>query len=422
MGITEYTNQEAEEAVIGSVLIGGRETYKQVEYLSIDDFANPENMSVWQAIKSLALTCSALDQITIAGEIDRHKTWFKISPSHLSSCVQQVPTHLDAPDFARIVKECSIHRRAVSLAHEADYEGLAKLFKEQPTTSRVITTTDMANDILELPNLETYTPVMYGWDCLDDMTTGMHPSELIIVGARPSVGKSELMLQTWYHALQCEHSALFVSAEMSRMMIEERLLAISGGLSVRKLRTHSVQDSDIGKIADVSGSLSVLNGYLMDTDISIRDISAVARKLINNKLDIIFVDYIQHLKDCYDNKKGDNLIQKVGYVSYALKDLAKELNIPIVAASQLSRNVEGRENKRPILSDLRESGNLEQDADVVLLLHRPEKYSLRDENGRSTKGILEIAHAKNRQIDSGQVAELYYSTELRRYLDPNKKY
>lgn len=408
-------NPEAEKAVIGSVVIDGQ-IYKDIDYLSPDDFSCPENQTVWKAVQSLYRAGSAIDQVTIGHELDKHHSWEMVDCGYLLSCTQSVVTSYDAPHYAKIVKELSMHRRAIQYAQSGDYENLSKLLKEQPTSAKVITSNDIADAMISLSEDNPYRPIPYRWEALDSVTTGMNQSEMTIIGARPSVGKSEIMLEQWLHSLKCGYSAMYVSAEMSLQMVIERITAIEASIDVRKLRTRTLTNDEWGRVADVAGRVAEYSAHLVASDVSVSDISAIARRASRDKLDIVLVDYLQFLRDCYDDKKGGNLVQRVGYISRSLKALAVELNVPVIVASQLSRSVESRENKRPILSDLRESGNIEQDADVILLLHRPEHYAKIDSMGRSTAGILEIAHAKNRQIDSGQVIQLQWGKNLFRYI------
>ncbi len=408
-------NPEAEKAVIGSVVIDGQ-IYRELDYLSPDDFWYPESQLVWRAVQSLYKAGGAIDQVTIGYELDKHKAWGKIPPTYLGDCVMCVETSYNAPDYAKVVKELSMHRRAIQYAQSADYDNLSKLLKEQPTNVKIFPANDIADTMIALSENNPYKPISYRWEELDSVTTGMNQSEMTIIGARPSVGKSEIMLEQWLHCLKCEYSAMYVSAEMSKQMVTERIIAIEAGIDIRKLRNRSLTSDEWGKVADAAGKMSEYNPHLVAYDVSVSDISSLARRISRNKLDIIFVDYLQFLKDCYNEKIGGNLTQRVGYVSRSLKSLAVELNVPVIVASQLSRSVESRENKRPVLSDLRESGNIEQDADVILLLHRPEHYNKTDSMGRSTVGVLEIAHAKNRQIDSGQVIQLQWGDTLKRYI------
>lgn len=408
-------NPEAEKALIGSVIIDGQ-IYRELDYLTLDDFWKPEHRTIWKAVQSLYKAGSAIDQVTLGNELDRHKSWGTVNYSYLMDCTQAVVTSYDAPHYAKIVKELSIHRRAIQFAQDGDYDNLSKLLKEQPTSTKVISSSDIADAMIALSENNPYRPIPYRWETLDSVTTGMNQSEMTIIGARPSVGKSEIMLEQWLHSLKCGYSAMYISAEMSLQMVIERITAIEASIDVRKLRTRILTNDEWGRVADVAGRVAEYSAHLVASDVSVSDISAIARRASRDKLDIVLVDYLQFLRDCYDDKKGGNLVQRVGYISRSLKALSVELNVPVIVASQLSRSVESRENKRPILSDLRESGNIEQDADVILLLHRPEHYSKTDSMGKSTKGILEIAHAKNRQIDSGQVIQLQWGDTLKRYI------
>jgi len=399
-----FSDIDAEKAVLGSVVIDGY-VFKNVSFLKPQDFSLPDHQVIWSAMSDMARDNTPIDYITLGNYMDKLKS----HPPHtyLNELSMAVPTSLDAEHYARIVKEHSRHNQAIKYAEQGDYVSLEKVLKDTATASKLFTGSDIADDMISLQSIEAYRPIPYGYEQLDASTTGMHKGSLIVVGARPSMGKSQLLLEIWLHALSIGKRALFISLEMSRVFVAERLLAIMGGIGTKDLRTGQLNMDKIGAIADASGRVSEYDLGLICSASSTSDIRATVSKM--GGVDLVLVDYLQMLKDCSDSSKGDNPTQRVGYASKQLKSISLEYDIPLVIASQLSRAVEARADKHPMLSDLRDSGEIEQDADVVLLLYREDYYS------NNNAGTLEIARAKDRQMGAGRPVTLYWDASKFRY-------
>ena len=258
-----------------------------------------------------------------------------------------------------------------------------------------------------------YNSLPYGYAGLDKILGGMYSGEFIIIGARPSVGKSQLMLEIALNTAKHGHTVLFASAEMSMEQLNDRELSMKTGISMQRIRQGRLSDMEWGKVQGIVAEIADTPIYFIPARLRADNIVNRAKSLKQMKgLSLVVVDYIQLLSDKTDRKVNDNLRERIGYVSNVMKNMAVELSISVIAASQLNREVEMRQEHRPMLSDLKESGDLEQDADVVLLLHRPELY-----DANKDKGILEIGIAKTRQLGMQGIVKLVWLEKEHRYVD-----
>jgi replicative DNA helicase len=370
-----------------------------------------------------------VNQITVAQELDRSgKLESCGGVSHLSKLISSTPTSLDIESYARIVKNLAANRelietarRIATTAYEASpnvNETISKAVKEIQDYTRkymsfdkLISPKDAGNIILDMIS-EYNQPghaLSWGFKDLDEITSGIYPAEFIVIGGRPSTGKTQLMLDMTEQIANQGKVVLFVSAEMSAWAIMERKVAKELGVPVKVLRRGGF--SDDGKVAELAGKVSERTVYYLPEGTGTQDIYNWAQKLKETVgLDIIFVDYLQFLKDCDSERENQNI--RVGRACRSLKNIAREYNVPVVAASQLSRAMEYRpdENKHPTLADLRDSGNIEQDADIVFLLYRDETTF---ESGKK----LEIKMAKNRQLGQAKAIELVWNEERHGYVD-----
>jgi len=261
-----------------------------------------------------------------------------------------------------------------------------------------------------------YDSIPYGYIDLDRILGGLYPGDLVIVGARPSVGKSQLLLEIAHNAARANNSTLFAAVEMSLKQVTEREVSMGTGLSIGQIRKGIINEMEWGKVQNVVADVSEMPLHFLCGKCSIATIKQRATILKQTtRLKLVIVDYLQLLKDKNDRAVGKDLRERVGYISGELKNLALYLDVCVMVASQFSRDVEYRSDHRPRLSDLRESGDLEQDADVVLLLHRPELFN---DSKPEDKGKLEIGIAKVRQGgNSGQSAQLVWKADEFRYRD-----
>ena len=258
-----------------------------------------------------------------------------------------------------------------------------------------------------------------GFRDIDKMTAGLQKGDLIIVGARPSMGKTTFAQNLAYNIASIERKGvLFFSLEMSANQIIERMISDVSGVNNWNIRTGNLSDDEFAKIGDAMAEMAEIPIYIDDTSsMTIMELRNKARRAAHDHdIGVIVIDYLQLLQGS-DRYKGQR-VQEVTEISQGLKILARELNVPVVALAQLSRNVTGRENPRPILSDLRESGSIEQDADLVMFIHRPDYYKKNDDDYEETH-ITEILIAKHRNGETGKV-ELYFHPELLRFMSLDK--
>ena len=389
---------DAEEAVNGSLLIDG----SLINNLPLEpsDFYSEQNRWIYTACQELYKDGVPINQITVANQLGS-KLERSGGDAYLGRLISLVPTSLDCWAYAMIVKKLSQERRVFELADKGDFDGIAKVLREANKPVSIINPKELADGIMDMVNSETPPPLGWGWTDLDKATTGIYPGELIVIGARPSVGKSQILIELAIHLARNNNRVLLASIEMPQRASLERIISIEMGIDIGALRRREIDDW--GKVASVAGRVAEWPLHLLPSNISLAELSTNAERL--DGLKVLMVDYIQLMRDCGDKTKGDNLVQRVGYITRSLKLLAEDLNISVIAASQLSRAVEQRPNKRPMLSDLRESGNIEQDADVVLLLYRDELYNPSTED----VGVMEVKHAKNRQIPCGQEIKLVWA-------------
>jgi len=430
---------EAEKALLGSLLLNSKLLEEVADKLKPDYFVDRKNQIVYQIILDLWLNSQPVDVLfvlnalqnnlrfnaTEVGTINREYLLELIAKSSLSSS----PEHT-----ARIIKEKYILRMLIrvgdnlkTLAVESNspvedildnaqkqlYEiALDNLDKNFVRIGDLLTATfERINELYT--NQVKYRGIPTGFVDLDNMLGGLHHSDLIILAARPSMGKTSLALEIVKRvALQQQIGVAVFSLEMSRDQLCDKLIASVSGIELRKIRSGQLEDSDnlneFTKLGEAIGRLEEAPIWIDDSgSLNIMELRTKARRLKSrHNIGLIVIDYLQLMSGKNYNYQG-NRVQEVSDISRGLKMLAKELNIPVLALSQLSRGVEGREDKRPLLSDLRESGSIEQDADVVLFIHREEMYS----KDTKKKGIAEILISKHRNGETG-VVELAWIPKL----------
>ena len=424
-------SREAEEAVVGAVLINPEAYYDIAQFLNADDFYIHRNKWIWESFIRLHEQRVPVDMLTVSEELERSGQLAEIGgAAYLTSLINQVPTSLNAEAYGRIVEEHSIRRRMIqaanqiaSLAYKGDAidnvmgEAEKAVFgvSERRTKHDVqpirTVLSEYYDHVAELAKLQAdFNGVPTGFIDLDKLLRGLHPSDLIIVAGRPGQGKTGFLLSIAKNAGLTfkKHIAIF-SLEMSNEQVVQRLIAQETGISSQNLSTGKLADNEwelFNHAIEVFGSTRV---FLDDTPaLTPLQLRTKCRRLhMEHGLDLIIIDYLQLM---VGDSRNDNRVQEVSHISRNLKVLARELNVPVLTAAQLSRAVEQRTDKRPILSDLRESGSLEQDADIVMFIYRPDEY----EKDGDKHNITKISVAKHRNGPVGEI-DLIFRGELTRF-------
>ena len=411
---------EAEQAVIGSMLTDKDAVIAAIEKLKSDAFYREDNKLIYSAILNLYNRAEPIDVITLKAELQTNGDLEKVGGlEYLVELPEKVPTTANVEKYINIVDEKYVLRNLIKTANE-----IIELGYDQ--TEEVEGIMDSAEkkifNIMQGRNQKDYTPIkevlvdsfsmlekLYnqkgaitgvptGFIDLDRKTTGLHGSELIILAARPAMGKTAFALNIATNvALKANVPVAIFSLEMSKEQLVNRILSSEAMVDSNKIRTGKLDDSDWAKIAGTLGPLSEANMYIDDTaGISVMEIRAKCRKLkLEKGLGLVVIDYLQLVQG--SGKRNSSREQEISEISRSLKILAKELDVPVIALSQLSRSAEKRDDKRPMLSDLRESGAIEQDADIVMFLYRDGYYDEASEDGN----IAEVILAKHRGGSTG---------------------
>jgi replicative DNA helicase len=424
---------EAEKAVLGSLLIDSEGIFKVATFLRPEDFFTPENQWVYDACFSLYQRNEGINQITVAHELAQKGRLEEAGgAAYLSHLVSMVPTSLHVEHFAQIVSRSAVMRRLISagsqitaLGYEADTEVDATLsraedvlFKVRQRQSRqdFVPIRQVLGQYFEeagpaQPREEAIPHVLTYFTALDDFLGGLQRSDLIVLAARPSVGKTSLALNIVRNAAINQKAcvALF-SLEMSRQAVVQRLLASEANVDSRSVRLGLYTEEQERRIMEASGILSEALVYIDDSpQLRVVEMRGKAQRLYRERtVDLVIVDYLQLIQG---GSRSDSRVQEVSEITRSLKALAREMDAPVLAISQLSRAVEWRASHKPQLSDLRESGSIEQDADVVIFIYRDDMYFTEDEWKKNhdietepyPRGIADIIIAKHRNGPTGDV-------------------
>jgi replicative DNA helicase len=425
-------NREAEEAVVGAVLINPEVYYDLTQFLQADDFYIHRHRWMWEAFTSLHEQRNPIDLLTLSEELNRRGQLEEIGGrAYLTALVNQVPTSLNAVTYGHIVQSHAMRRRMIaaastiaSVAYNEDLQvddamdeaekavfsvSERRLRRDvQPIRSVLSEYYDRIDDLARRGD-ELY-GVPTGFIDLDKILSGLQPSDLLIIAGRPGQGKTGFLLSVAKHAALTlkKHVAVF-SLEMSNEQVAERLMAQQTGIDSQRLRTGKLEGEDWNLFAHAVEVMSDTQIFLDDTPaLTPLELRAKCRRLhLEHRLDLILVDYLQLMSG---DTRTDNRVQEVSYISRNLKVLARELKVPVLAAAQLSRAVEQRANKEPQLSDLRESGSLEQDSDIVMFIHRPEEW----QDDESKRGLVELRVSKHRNGPTGTI-RLIFMDKLARF-------
>lgn len=412
-------NLEAERSVLGSMLMDKNAIINVSGWLLPEHFYDDRHSKIYAVIVDLFQDGIPVDLVTVADKLSKKKLLKKVGGrTYLTELVDSVPTSSHAEEYGELVKETATRRGLISsasaittLSYDENIpvtevvdrsENLLFNVAQAGVKTNFIHIKELLKDAYERAERadkdEAYLGISTGFKDLDGLLGGFQKSDLIILAARPSVGKTSLALDMLRHAALVEKKKVgFFSLEMSKTQIVDRLLGMQSGVPFWEMRTGKLTDNQFVKLADTMGELSEADIFIDDkAGQHINEIRTKARRLaLEQGLDIIFVDYLQLMHA--SNKESRTL--EVSEISQGLKNLAKELDIPVVAMSQLSRAIEQRQGRRPQLSDLRESGSIEQDADVVMFIDREETWN----PDTDKKGMGELILSKHRNGPTGTV-------------------
>lgn len=417
---------EAEQAIIGSMLTDRDAVISAIEILKEEDFYREDNKAIYTAILNLYNRAEPIDIITVKSELESMGKFEQVGGlEYLAELPEKVPTTANAMKYIKIVEEKSTLRRLIKTANEIielgyspteDVEDIMegaekKIFnimqeKNQKGYAPIKDVlVESFTKLEELYNRKKHiTGVPSGFTELDYRTAGFHGSELILIAARPAMGKTAFALNIATNAaVKANVPVAVFSLEMSKEQLVNRILCSESMVDSNKVRTGKLEEDDWTKLAGAIGPLSEAEIFIDDTPgINITEIRAKCRKLkLEKNIGMVVIDYLQLIQG--SNKRGGSREQEISEISRSLKILAKELDVPVIALSQLSRAAEQRPDHRPMLSDLRESGAIEQDADIVMFLYRDDYYNQDSEK----KDIAEIIIAKHRGGSTGTVELLW---------------
>jgi len=417
---------EAEQAIIGSMLTDRDAVISAIEILKEEDFYREDNKAIYTAILNLYNRAEPIDIITVKSELESMGKFEQVGGlEYLAELPEKVPTTANAMKYIKIVEEKSTLRRLIKTANEIielgyspteDVEDIMegaekKIFnimqeKNQKGYAPIKDVlVESFTKLEELYNRKQHiTGVPSGFTELDYRTAGFHGSELILIAARPAMGKTAFALNIATNAaVKANVPVAVFSLEMSKEQLVNRILCSESMVDSNKVRTGKLEEDDWTKLAGAIGPLSEAEIFIDDTPgINITEIRAKCRKLkLEKNIGMVVIDYLQLIQG--SNKRGGSREQEISEISRSLKILAKELDVPVIALSQLSRAAEQRPDHRPMLSDLRESGAIEQDADIVMFLYRDDYYN----QDSDKKDIAEIIIAKHRGGSTGTVELLW---------------
>jgi len=430
-------NMEAEQAVLGAILLEAEALIASMERLGAEDFYSVSHQRIYEAMVALGEDGEPIDLVTLTARLQDLGQLDEVGGvSYLAKLAGAVPTAANVEYYAQIVEEKSMLRRLIRTATQIVSSGYASEddvglllgdaerrimeLSQSRSSSGFISIRDVLMEVFErVEFLYNHrggtTGIPSGFVDLDKMTAGFQRNDLIILAARPSVGKTAFALNVAQNvAVRAGESVAIFSLEMSAAQLVQRMVCAESNVDATRMRTGELKGDDWEKLSMAIGSLSDAQIYIDDTPgITVADIRAKCRRLKKEKgLGMILIDYLQLIQG--RGKAGENRQQEVSEISRTLKMIARELEVPVIALSQLSRGVEQRQDKRPMMSDLRESGSIEQDADIVAFLYRDDYYDKESEK----KNIIEIIIAKQRNGPVGTV-ELVFLKQFNKFVNLN---
>ncbi len=428
-------NSEAEASLLGALLIDSEAIVKIADSISASDFYDKKHERIYESILKLYENHQAVDVLTLADQLKNSGYLDSIGgPSYLTELTNFVPTAAHVEQYADIVSQKAMRRRLIKASREITGLGfdeskqLRELIEEAETRLFNVSQQHIKQDVISLEAIlaesfdrlddlhkdkQKIRGVPTGFKDLDSTLAGFQRSDLVILAARPSMGKTALALNFAHNvAVQSNEPVLIFSLEMSKEQLVDRLLSIESGVDAWALRTGNLTDADFEKIGQAMGTLSEAPIFIDDTpSITISDLRTKARREAHKRdLGLIIVDYLQLMSGGARLGGDGNRVQEISEISRGLKGVARELNVPILALSQLSRSVESRSPQIPQLADLRESGSIEQDSDVVMFIYREDYYN----PDTDRKKMADIFIKKHRNGPVGGV-ELYFENEKQRF-------
>jgi replicative DNA helicase len=433
-------NVDAEMSLLGAVLIDEEVLADITEHVKPKDFYDKRHAMIYDAMMRLYEKNKPVDLLTLTDELKRKKELDEIGGSaYLTELTNYVPTAAHAESYAEIVAQKAVRRRLIKASGEISELGYdeatstqellqqaeAELFAvsdqslKQDLTSLESILTDSFDRLEELHrNKGQLRGVRTGYRDLDNMTAGLQRSDLIILAARPAMGKTTLVTNLMYNvATIAKQSVLFFSLEMSKEQLVDRMLADASGVDSWNIRTGNLSDEDFSKLSEAMGEMAEAPIFIDDTPgLSVLEMRTKARRAAHDQpLGLIIIDYLQLMQG--SGRHDGNRVQEVSEISRGLKLIARELNVPVIALSQLSRTVENRSPQIPQLADLRESGSIEQDADIVMFIYREAYYNPDTER----ENITDLIIAKHRNGPVGKV-ELYFHPERLRFMSLDRQH
>lgn len=435
-------NSEAEASLLGAILIDSDAIVKIADIITERDFFEVRHQKIYDAVSQLYERHEAIDVLTLSDRLKNSGYLEMIGgPSYLTELTNFVPTAAHVEQYAEIVAQKALRRRLISASQEIislgydETKQLRELIEEAETRLFDVSQQHVKQSVISLEAIlaesfdrlddlhkdkQKIRGIPTGYKDLDNLLAGFQRSDLIILAARPSMGKTALALNFVHNAaVQSHEPVLMFSLEMSKEQLVDRLLSMESGVDAWALRTGNLTDTDFEKIGQAMGALSEAPIFIDDTPgITVSDLRTKARREAHQRpLGLIVVDYLQLMSGGGRFGSEGNRVQEISEISRGLKGVARELNVPVLALSQLSRSVENRSPQIPQLADLRESGSIEQDADVVAFIYREEYYN--PETDR--KKITDILIKKHRNGPTGNI-ELFFDNEKQRFRSVDKQH
>lgn len=434
-------NLDAEKSLLGAILIDEETLADVSEVVKPADFYEKSHEVIFDAIIRLYERHKPVDMLTLTDELKR-KDQLELmgGAAYLSELTNYVPTAAHAEAYAELVAQKAVRRRLIHASSEITELGYDENFDTQELLSKAeselfsVSDQSLKQDLISMESILTESfdrleelhrnkgalrGIKTGYRDLDNMTAGLQRSDLIILAARPAMGKTTLVTNLAYNVATIEQKAvLYFNLEMSKEQLVDRMLADASGVDSWNIRTGNLSDEDFAKLSDAMGEMAEAPIYIDDTPgLSVLEMRTKARRVAHEQeLGLIIVDYLQLMQG--SGKHDGNRVQEVSEISRGLKLVARELNVPLIALSQLSRSVETRTPPIPQLSDLRESGSIEQDADIVSFIYRPGYY---EPDNPEVANITDLIIAKHRNGPVGKV-QLYFHPERLRFMSLDKRH
>lgn len=423
-------NEEAEASVLGAILIDKDAVSTVSQIISANDFYNQINGIIYSAMLSLYEEGKPIDILTLTSQLKKNKIYNKVESSYLVNLVNSVPTAANVEHYARLIKDISTKRSLIQIGSQiaemgfSDDQEVGELLNKAESSIFAISQRNSLRSFVSLKEAlaESFDRidelhkrgsglrgVKTGFADLDSTLSGMQDSNLLILAARPGQGKTAMVVNISQHVAVNEKKGVAIfSLEMSKEELVDRLLVGQADVDAWRIKTGRLTDSDFTKLSNAMGQLADAPIFIDDTPgITVSEMRTKARRLhLEHNISLVMVDYLQLVNP---GRRYDSRVQEVSIVSQSLKNLARELKVPVLAVSQLSRAVEHRGEKKPQLADLRESGSIEQDADVVMFLYRPEDQL----NAPTMQTKLLIA--KHRNGPMGEIDLLFRGDRVRFY-------